>query len=154
MSTPAAQAIITKGLSCGRTTSCEGGTLVITGPFNLFCLTAMPPRSMPIGGGSRPMQPGEISQLYQPVPEEWQYIQVPREKEAEYFRRRKNVVISVNLGKFKTTKEYLVPEEKAKIMFNIVNALNVTRERMSVRVTNMKRIYTKAIVKLTSFRIK
>lgn len=140
-----------KGLSCGKTTACQGGTLLTAGStFTLFCLKAIV--SEPIGGGSRPMQPGEISQLYQPVPPELQYYVVPRDKEAEYFRSRVPVVITFKFKGKEIVKEYMVPEEKAHIIASVATAINVTKERMSAKLSGLKRVYTRAVVKLTNFR--
>lgn len=151
MSSAAAQAIITKGLTCGRSTACESGTSITAGSFSLYCLTPMPIQT-PTGGGSRPMQPGEISQLYQVVPE--QYYVVNRNQEAEYFRTRIPVTIKLTMGKFKVDKEYLVPEERARVIVNIANVYNVTKDRMAVTFSNVRRTYTKALVKLSNFRVR
>ena len=141
-----------KGLSCGKTRACQGGTLITAGSsFTLFCTTTAV-YSEPIGGGSRPMQPGEISQLYQPVPPELQYYVVPREQEAEYFRSRVPVTITWKMGDRVIEKEYMVPEEKARILVNVMTAVNVTKERMSANLSGLKRVYTRAVVKLTNFR--
>jgi hypothetical protein len=147
----AGQVIIMKGLSCGKTTACQSGTMITAGRFSLFCVIP-PPRSEPIGGGSRPMMPGEISQLYQPVPPQDQYYVVPRELEAEYFRKRVPVKILWRMGDKSIEKEYMVPEDKAHYIVNVAAAYNVTRERISAKLSGMKRLYTRATVKLTNFR--
>ena len=156
MSSLAIQAIITKGLTCGATTACQSGTVIMTGPWQLFCLTSMPePVILPPGAaGGKTLQPGEIARLYQPVPDEWQYIQIPRDKEAEYFRKRKVVKVEFNFKSINITKEYSIPEEKAKIIYKLANMYNVTRDRITVGGSFIKRLYTTARVRVTGFRIK
>ena len=100
------------------------------------------------------MMPGQISQLYQPVPNADQYYVVDRAKEAEYFRKRVPVTIAFKMGKYETDKVYMVPEDKARIIVNIANIYNVTKERMSVTLTNVRRSYTKAKVILSNFRLR
>ena len=98
------------------------------------------------------MMPGEIGQMYQPVPPQDQYYVVPREQEAEYLRKKIPVKIMWRMGEKTIEKEYLVPEAKAHTIVNVAAAYNVTKERMSVKLTGLKRLYTRAVVKLTNFR--
>jgi len=155
----AAQAIITKGLSCGKTTACQSGTMLTAGPFTLFCVNPVEDTGGGGGGGyypnhTRPLQPGEIQNLYQPVPDQEQYYVVPREKEAEYLRRFLPVRIEIKIGSKTVEKMYMVPQDKAQVLFNIVNVVNATKDRMKVVVSSMKRITTKAIVTVTNFRLR
>ncbi len=156
----AAQAIITKGLSCGKTTACENGTMLTAGPFTLFCVNPVTPREGGGGGGfypkavTRPLQPGEIQHLYQPVPDKEQFYIVPREQEAEYLRRFLPVRIEVKIGSKTVEKMYMVPQDKAQVLFNIVSMVNATKDRMKVIASSMKRITTKAIVTITNFRLR
>ena len=154
MPTLAVKAVLMKGLTCGYTTACESGTSITAGKFTLFCYMPYrpPPRPAEGSGGSRPMQPGEISQLYQPVPQPQQYYLVPREEEARYMRTRVPVTILFKMGERSLEKEYMVPEERARIVANVINVVNVTKERMSVTVKNIKRLYCKVKVKVTNFR--
>ena len=110
----------------------------------------MPVAKPPGSGGGRALQPGQISQLYQVVPQ--QYRVIPREKEAEFLRTRIPVQIKLNMGKFKVDKEYLVPEHRARTIVNVANVYNSTRERMSVTMSKLRRTYTKALVKVSNFR--
>ena len=149
--TNATAAIITKGLTCGLTRACENGTSITAGRFSLFCgLSAVPASS----GGSRPYAPGEIGQLYQPVPPQDMYYVVDRSREAEFLRTRVPVIIKFEMGEYKVNKEYLVPEERARVVVKVVNMLNVTKERITVTLSNIKRTYSKAKVKLSNFRLR
>lgn len=156
----AAQAIITKGLSCGKTTACENGTMLTAGPFTLFCVNPVVAGGAGGGGGyypktvTRPLQPGEIQHLYQPVPDKEQFYIVPREQEAEYLRRFLPVRIEIKIGKKTIEKQYMVPQDKARVLFNIVEVVNATKDRMKVMMSGMKRITTQAIVKVTNFRLR
>ncbi len=155
----AAQAIIMKGLSYGKTTACENGTMITAGPFTLFCINPFLKKG---GGGggyypktvTRPLQPGEIQHLYKVLPNQEQYYIVPRDKEAEYFRRFLPVLIEVKIGGKTVEKQYMVPLERAQVMFNIVEVVNATKDRMKAIVSSMKRITSKAIVTVTNFRLR
>jgi len=154
----AAQAIITKGLSCGKTTACENGTMITAGPFTLFCIDPFLKKG---GGGpggfynvTRPLQPGEIQHLYQVLPDQQQYYVVPREKEAEYLRRYLPVLIEIKIGGTTIEKQYMVPQEKAQVLFNIVEVINATKDRMKAVVDSMKRITTRAVVTITNFKLR
>lgn len=151
----AAHAIITKGLTCGQTTACENGTMLTAGPFTLFCVN---PAVDPVGGGggytpyvTRPLQPGEIAQLYQPLPDHQQYYVVPREQEAEYLRRFLPVMITMKFGNVEVEKQYVVPQARARVIFNTVSVVNATRDRMYASVRNLKRVATRAVVTVTNF---
>jgi hypothetical protein len=152
----AAHAIITKGLTCGQTTACEYGTSITAGPFTLYCINV----DGPVGGGpggaggsyvTRPLQPGEIHQLYQPLPDWQQYYVVPRDQEAEYLRRFLPVMIQMKFGNVEVEKQYMVPTEKARAIFKSVSVLNATRDRMSASAGNLKRVATRAIITVRNF---
>lgn len=152
----AAHAIITKGLTCGQTTACEYGTSMTAGPFTLYCINPFPiPGSGgPGAGGSyvtRPLQPGEIAQLYQPLPDWQQYYIVPRDQEAEYLRRFLPVMITMKFGNVEVEKQYMVPTERARAIFKSVSVVNATRDRMSAAVHNLKRVTTRAVVVVSNF---
>ena len=152
MSTMAVKAVLLKGLTCGYTTACQSGTSITAGKFTLFCSTPLI-RSEPLStGGSYPLQPGQILQLYQPVPDVDQYLVVPRNQEAEYFRQRVPVTVKLLLGDRSIEKEYLVPKEQAKIVVNVITLVNVTKERISASIKNIKRIYNRVAVKVSKFR--
>ena len=148
----AGQAIIMKGLTCGKTRACQGGALITAGPLSIFCLPFDPDLTpiIPQGGGGRPMQPGEISQLYQPVPE--QFYVVDRRNEADYFRKRIPIKIALQFRGKTNEKEFLVPEERAKAIINVLNSVNKTKDRISVGVTSIKRIYNRIKIVVTKLR--
>ncbi len=153
----AAHAIITRGLTCGQTTACEFGTSITAGPFTLYCINpAVPQGSGGAGVGytpyvARPLQPGEIAQLYQPLPDYQQYYVVPRDQEAEYLRRFLPVMITMKFGNVDVEKQYMVPYHRARVIFNTVSVINATRDRMSASVSNLKRITSRAVVVVTNF---
>jgi len=150
----AAHAIITRGLTCGQTTACEYGTSMTAGPFTLYCINPFPiPGSGGPGGGyiTRPLQPGEIHHLYQPLPDWQQYYVVPRDQEAEYLKRFLPVMITMSFGNVEVEKQYMVPTERARAIFKSVTVLNATRDRMSATAGNLKRIANRAIVTVTNF---
>ena len=152
----AAHAIITKGLTCGQTTACEFGTSITAGPFTLYCINPAP-----IGGGgpggaggsyvARPLQPGEIHHLYQPLPDWQQYYIVPRDQEAEYLKRFLPVMITMKFGNVDVEKQYMVPTERARAIFKSVSVVNATRDRISASAGNLKRVAIRAIVTVSNF---
>ena len=46
------------------------------------------------------------------------------------------------------------PQEKAQVLFNIVEVVNATKFRMKAIVGSMKRITTNAVVTITNFRLR
>ncbi len=149
MSSLAATKIITKGLNCGS--ACDG---LITAHFSLYC--PVPGPVVDSGGGPYPYpawnryEPGEIQDFYQPVDPD---LIVPLDKEAEYFRRKKIIVMKVNIGTFKFEKEYAVPIERAKIIVFVANILNTTINRVKVAVNSIKRITSKIAIQVKKLRI-
>lgn len=155
----ATTAIITKGLTCGHgpLDPCKHG--LITSPFSLYC-TVTPDLAKEGGGGPYPrdawnkFNPGEIQDFYQPVPEEQQFYVVPREKEAEYFRRHKIITMRIKLGDYEVEKEYSVPESRARVIVKALNVVDATRSNIKVTASNIKRLASEAIVTVKNLRLK
>lgn len=136
-------AIITRGL--GRS-ACFG--MITADPFGLVCLAIVPPRSLE--AGSIPLEPGEIQDFYQPVPPE--YVEGTLADPRVW--NKKKARIKIFSDKFKIDKEYLVTEDKAKMIVKVLNIINATRSNMKVAITEVKRITTRAIVKVSNIRKK
>ena len=140
-------AIITKGLHCGP--ACKG---IITSYFSLICKDA--PLQKNSGGGPYPGNAwnkiNSIQDFYKPV-EQQPYI-IPRDKEAEYFRKYKIVELKIKLGKNVVEKTYRVPEQKAKTIISIINLTNSTIDRIKVTINNLKRVITQISVKVKNLR--
>ena len=149
MSSLAATKIITKGLDCGS--ACDG---LITTHFSLYCPSLGP--LVDSGGGPYPYpawnryEPGQIQDFYQPVEQD---LIVPRDQEAEYFRRKRIIVMKVNIGSFSFEKEYAVPIQRAKIIVSIINVINTTQERFQIAVNSIKRIVTAITIQVKKLRI-
>jgi hypothetical protein len=156
--TLATTAIITKGLTGGHAPldPCKSG--LITTPFSLYCTGILPPPPVSGGGGPYPydawnkFNPGDIKNFYQPVNQT--YYVVPRDQEHKYFKRHTLVTIGVKFGKFSTEKEYLVPLKNARAIVKVFNLMEVTKERIDVTVSNVKRVITDAVVAVKNFRLK
>ena len=150
MGSLAAQKIITKGLDCG---AAKPG--IIQTHFDLFCLGVFPDRDETTGGGPYPYpawnryEPGEIQDFYQPV----EPFIIPRDQEAEYFRRKKIIMMKINIGSFSFEKEYAVPIERAKIIVSIITVINTTQERFQIAVNSIKRIMTRIAIQVKKLRI-
>lgn len=148
--------IITNGLHCGS--ACKG---LITGPLSLYCTTVIvPPVSIGGGGGGGgPYPPSgawnqvpDIQNFYTPTTE--QPYAIPREQEADYFRKHTNITISVNIGEIKIEKVYRVPEQRKQVVVKIFNLINVTQSRMLVTVKQLKTVATRAMVTIKAIRLR
>lgn len=143
--------LITGGLGLP---ACQG---MITMRFHLFpVFTPPPPVDTSGGGGSYPLKPGNIQNLYQPVDSpkipldtySEPYL-VPTNRE---FRPVKKFKFVVTIGENKYEKDVHLPVITRKIAFNVVNLANSTIDRINVIASGFKKIVTKAKVVATSFR--
>jgi hypothetical protein len=132
--------IITGGL--GRP-ACRG--IIMNLPFRLACLAFPSPL-----GGSIPLEPGEIHDFYTPV--ELQNIDGRLVDPKAY--GKKTVKIKVESRFFKNEKEYLVSESTAKRLVKIANMANVTRGRIKVAITEIRKVATRATVRIKNLKKK
>lgn len=151
LGTIATTSIITKGLDCGP--ACAG---VLTGHFSLYCdIVVVPPPNLGGGGGGYPRAAwnkfDSAQDFYQPVKD--QYYEVPREEEANFFRKYVNVTLKINIGEIKVEKTYRVPEKRAHTTLRFFNLLNVTQERYKATITNLTNIINKAKIKFYNLRV-
>lgn len=137
---------------------CKNG--MITSFFSLYVDRLPDVPFQGAGGGPYPrpahnkFAPGEIANFYKPVPEALQYYVIPREKEAEYFRRHKLVKLEIKMGDMKVEKEFSVPEENIKYVVKGLNIMNTTMTNINVAASNVKRLATEAVVKVKNFKLK
>lgn len=155
----ATTAIITKGLTCGHgpLDPCKSG--LITTAFSLYC-TSTPPTLPPSGGGGpyphdawNKFNPGEIQNFYKPV-DPTDYLLIPKDQEAEYFRRYAPVKITFKMGDILVEKEYRVPEERRKVVIKAFSMVDVTRDRINIAITNMKRVTKGIVLTVRNFRLR
>lgn len=159
-------AIITKGLSCGgggspATTACERG--IITSYFSLVCTGVTPPEPPPpppeqIGDAGGGPYPGpawnkfdSAQGIYTPIKDTPPFY-VPLDKEADYLRSYKNIILRIKLGDNEIEKIYRVPETRAKVVMNVIDVVNSTKERINIVVSGLKNIVTRAIVTVRNLR--
>ena len=142
MSTNAASKIITHGLGPGNK-ACEG---LITTHFSLYCIEI----TIKPGGGGGPY-PGSawnkidnINDFYTPVPDHYD----PNNT----YKVKKQVIITVKLGNINVEKIYLVPINRTKIIINVLNLLNITKERINISVKNIKKILHNISVSISNIR--
>lgn len=152
----ATTAVITNGLHCGP--ACSG---IITSTFSLYCNVATVPPVVPPdtgSGGGGGYYPGpvqnrvDIQDFYTQTDQ--QYYQVPRDKEAEYFRKHVNVVVKIKLKDINIEKTYRVPEKRKYVIVKMFNVLNATQTRFVATVNNIKRIITKAEVIIRNIKVR
>ena len=137
---------------------CKHG--IITTAFSLYC-TGTPPVIPSKGGGGGGYYPhdawnridsGDVASFYKPVPENLQYYVVPRDQEANFFRRNKLIKLSVTLAGKTMEHEYSVSEKKAKIAIKVLNILDVTVSNINVTITNIKRFAIDAVIKVKNLK--
>ena len=156
----ATTAIITGGLTGGHAPvdPCKSG--IITSAFSLYCQYTPPP-VVSNGGGGGPypgrawnkFNPGEIKNFYKPVKLTDYYI-VPRENEAEFFKRRNIVKMVVKVGDLIVEKEYAVPEKHIKMLVKASNVVNYTREQIDIVVDKVSNVITNIVVSAKNLRLR
>jgi hypothetical protein len=151
----ATTAIITKGLTGAYddvSSPCKTG--IITSWFSLYSLTDL--IYEPRAGGPYPgdawnkLSAGEVANFYKPVDPDLQYYILPRDKEAEYFRRHMHVVLNIQLGDFTLEKEYSIPEGKEKSTIQVVKVANTTVQRVVIGVEKVKQLATRMVATISN----
>lgn len=122
---------------------------LITGQLRLLCGNViLEVKHVP--EGSAPLVKGQIQNLFKPVPKEQQYL--TKYDFDPLAKPRMIVSFSITMNGKTHDREILVSEKKANMVVSIINFLNVTRERMKVVVSNMKRLANVAMVKVKNLR--
>ena len=112
------------------------------------------------GGGGGPYpgpawnKTGDIQNFYQPVLPEQQPYHIPMDKEADYFRKTKIITVDVNIKGMHVEKTYSVSEHTANRVVSVLNLLNVTRDRMGVKIQKLKKVATRAFVAIKNLRLR
>ena len=128
--------------------ACTGGA-IITGSFNLAgCVTIIePPQEIDIEGGTIPMLPGEIQELYQPVPDQpgwWTRRDDPR-------KPKQLVKVEIKI-KGKEYEKYLMVGKKSKrMMVKVANVILATEQRIKVAAKSIKHHKNRATVTVKNF---
>jgi len=129
------QRIITKGL-CGA--ACEG---LITTQFSLYCINVVVPPIVGGGGGGGGPYPenmgaqnqvNDIQDFFTPVKEDFY-------DPSRFPRYKKEVIIRVELGNFHMEKIYMVRIEKADTIVTILNFANISKARVKVAVSTIRK---------------
>lgn len=150
----ATTSIITKGLHKGP--ACTG---VIMSRFSLYCNIAPPVviPSPPKGGGGG-QYPGSawnkitnIHDFFKPTKE--QLYDVPRDQEADYFRKNLTITLKVKLGDTSVEKIYKVPEKRVSSTVRVFNMMNATQARMVATIRNMRRVVHRIKVNIRGLRL-
>lgn len=142
--------IITGGISC--LPACSGG--LITG--NIFHLAGcIEVEVQPVLGGSHPMAPGEVANMYQPVEppaglNDHPAFYVPP-NQIDPFSVKNHVTIRVTFNDKTTEKEYIVSEKKAKAIVYVAKFINKTEERIKVLFNGLQKV-SKHAVRVINFR--
>lgn len=158
MPSPGSPGLIDVGLKGGLITgglgrpACQGMITML--PFQLGCFVFVPPpppRPPAQGlGGSIPLEPGEIHDLYQPVDTE--FLNGDLAKPEAFGKKMAKLIIKSE--KFNVEKEYMLTERKAKAVVKAMNIVNMTRENMKVVVSGLTRFVDGVSVKVRNLRKK
>lgn len=83
------------------------------------------------------------------------WLVVPREKEADFFGEGTKVVkIQMKFGDQTVEKNYQVRVNAAKRLIEVINFINASKARISVAVSGIKRVTTRALVEVRKLRIR
>lgn len=142
-------AIITNGLFCSPVE--RSG--IITTFFSLY--VANEPETQG-GGGWYPRDAwnkiSSIQNFYKPVPnqfeDEWQY----RRLEDIDVRKIKHVKMVIKIGEYQHEKEYVVRERIVKTILSVGSVVNVTRAKIAIGVSNVKKIKHDISIKINRLR--
>ncbi len=139
----------------------------ITPFFRLYITEAPQPNNYIAAAGSRVYAPGEIAQMYQPIDPKTglridakkqdgveEYLVVPMDKEAEYLAGNKIVTVTFNFAGKTMEKVYSVSNHRAKTIVEVINVVNATKDRISVTLSGLKRVTTRAIVEIRNLRLR
>jgi len=139
--------LITGGL--GRP-GCNG--MITMAPFHLACFVR---KRKGVSGGVIPLEPGEIQDFYQPIdPETFGKTESEGEFVDPKVYGKQKVLIKVTSEYFKGEKEFLVNEGRAKFIIKVVSFANTTISKMSIRVSNIKQIATRATITIKNMKWK
>ena len=83
-----------------------------------------------------------------------QYYIVPRDQEAEFFRRRKVVKLEVKLGDNVVTREFSLPKGQAPYVIKALTITNATFTNMKVAITNLKKKIHDITISVSNLRRK
>ena len=112
----------------------------------------VPPKGKYVAAaGSRVYQPGEFQQSWKEInpetglatEEPWL---VPRDQEDRYFNKGKIVTIKLVWGDKQLERQYPVNERVAKRIIEAANVINVTKQRIKIAASAIKRVATTAVV--------
>lgn len=144
--------LLTNGLGVGL----PAHKTLITQFFHLFTaeITVITTPTVAPYGGSPPLPPGEIQNFYKPV----NPSTFPEPLDPSIFNHpiivdeprivKDLIKIRVKFNNVEIEKEFAVPKRRAKIIVNIINFVNSTKDRMSVRIKNLKELKNKLFARI------
>ena len=139
--------LLTGGLGIGlaATDMMITATVFTIGPISITVL--------PDASGSKPLQAGEIKDFYKPVDP------INRQPSSEPFYtpyqvpvKKKHVKVELKFGNFEIEKEYLVREDRIKVLIKVLNLVGRVQNGLRFTVRGLRRIATKAYVKVLRLR--
>lgn len=140
--TPAVISVLTRGLTCGATTACQGGTTMTAGWFTLYCGDTPPlPPAINTGGGSHAHTNALSGDTGYTSP----MVTYPASAPDLVYLDPKNVMgkrvpvkISFKMGEKEVEKIYTVPVNKAKVLIKMMNFVTTYKKKISVSMTNFR----------------
>ena len=139
--TPAVVSVLTKGLTCGMSEACEGGTTMTAPYFTLWCKNNLARNIRGGGGVAYPNAlSGDVARATAPninVPQsDPDLIYIDPKK---VMGRRVPVKMKFKMGDYEVEKIYTVSTSKAEILIKMMNLVNASKHKMSATMTNLKR---------------
>ena len=140
--TPATISVLTRGLSCGHSRGCQGGTLLTAPGFSLWCFDMKIPNATGGGGYATPNNVGNHQGLtatpaqvsYPASTPDLVHID-PR----HVMGKRVPVILKFKMGEREIENVYMVSIDKADVIIRMMNSVNSYKKKMSVAVSKITR---------------
>ena len=151
--TPAVISILTGGLTCGETTACQGGSVITSRFFSVWCVIPIEPINKDGGSHATPnaLTPSSAiarsDDVARPQPATVEY---PNSDQAlvhldpnQVMGKRVPVTLQFKMGEYKVEKIYSVSTSKASIIINVSNITSNYKKKLVATIANFKKIPSK-----------
>jgi len=140
---PAVISVLTKGLTCGHTSACEGGTTMTAGMFTLWCGVDLTPPIVPSTGGGSIAYANPLSNGALPTAPTLEYPQTTPDlvyiDPNKVMGRRVPVKMKFKMGEYEVEKIYTVSTSKADVLVKAMNFVTTSKKKVSVSMVNLKK---------------
>lgn len=129
---------------------------LITMNFHLFTLEVIP--GVAAYGGGVPLAPGEIKDFFKPIDP----TTFPDPMDSSFFNNpvvtgeprtvKEIITVKLKIGERTIEKEFAVPKKRVKTIVKVANFINATKDKISITLSNIKRIKNNINTKIFNFR--